>query len=217
MAGVSPSPRPAGIAGEGAKHDDLAAWKSALRSRRTFLIAAAGGLAALFAPLRATAKAVEPWPLLDAVQQHLLPTEPDAPGAREIHALDYLRGVLADPRGDREVQHFILKGVDWLDDLARTRHQKAFLELDPDQREAVLREVADSEKGDNWISTLMVYLCEALLGDPSHGGNPGGIGWTWLRHQPGFPRPTKAEVETVLSGRSNAVPSPPAPPEGSRP
>ncbi len=179
-------------------HSDLAngqagrlRYKDALRSRREFLVTAAGGLAALFASAGALAATANPWPVLAAVQDHLFPSEPGAPGAREINALSYLQGVLGDPRSDRDERRFILKGVDWLEDLARQRHQAAFVDLDPIRREQVLREVADSEQGDNWLATLLFYLCEALLTDPVYGGNPGGIGWTWLGHQPGFPRPIR--------------------------
>ena len=45
------------------------------------------------------------------------------------------------------------------------------------------------EKYFNWLSLLLTYLLEALLADPVYGGNPGGIGWQWLAHQPGFPTP----------------------------
>ncbi|MDP2833594.1 MAG: gluconate 2-dehydrogenase subunit 3 family protein [Pseudomonadota bacterium] len=173
-------------------------YKDALCSRRRFLIAAAGGLAALFAPAGTLAATANPWPVLAAAQDHLFPSEPGAPGAREIRALAYLQGVLADPRGDREEQRFILKGVDWLEDLSRQRHKVSFVDLDPVRREQVLREVAGSGKGENWISTLLLYLCEALLTDPVYGGNPDGIGWAWLEHQPGFPRPTPEKRYGVL-------------------
>ncbi len=164
-------------------------WRHALLSRRTFLLASAGGLAALFAPAVTLAQTANPWPILAAVQEHLFPAEPGSPGARDIRALAYLQGVLGDPHGDREEQRFILKGVDWLEDLSRQRHKASFLDLDPIRREQVLREVANSRPGENWLSTLLLYVCEALLTDPVYGGNPDGIGWAWLRHQPGFPRP----------------------------
>jgi len=165
-------------------------WRHTLLSRRTFLLASAGGLAALFAPAGALAATANPWPVLAAVQNHLFPSELGSPGAREINALSYLQGVLADPRGDREEQRFILKGVDRLEDLSRRRHQASFVALDSIRREQVLREVANARPGENWISTLLLYLCEALLTDPVYGGNPDCIGWAWLEHQPGFPRPT---------------------------
>jgi len=37
---------------------------------------------------------------------------------------------------------------------------------------------------------VLGYIFEALLVDPVYGGNPNGIGWKWLEHQPGLPRPT---------------------------
>ena len=30
--------------------------------------------------------------------------------------------------------------------------------------------------------------------DPVYGGNPDGIGWKWLMHPPGFPRPPKGKT-----------------------
>jgi gluconate 2-dehydrogenase gamma chain len=173
-------------------------WRRALLSRRAFLLASAGGLAALFASAGSLAVRANPWPVLAAVQDHLFPSEPGAPGAREIRALAYLQGVLGDPRGDREEQRFILKGVDWLEDLGRQRHKASFLDLDPIRREQMLRMVANSDQGENWLSTLLLYLCEALLTDPVYGGNPDGIGWAWLGHQPGFPRPTPEKRYGVL-------------------
>ena len=173
-------------------------WRRTLLSRRSFLLASAGGLAALFAPAGTLAATANPWLLLAATQNHLFPSELGAPGAREINALSYLQQVLGDPHGDREEQRFILKGVDWLEDLSRQRQQTSFVDLDPIRREQVLREVANSRPGENWLSTLLLYICEALLTDPVYGGNPEGIGWTWLGHQPGFPRPTPEKRYGVL-------------------
>ncbi len=183
--------------------DELAAWRQGLLTRRRFLLASAGGLAALFAPIGASAGANtgNPWPLLAAVQAHLFPSEIDAPGAEEIHALAYLQGVLGDPRGDRDEQRFLLKGVDWLEDLSRQRHKTSFIKLDPTHREQVLREVVSTPEGENWVATLLFYLCEALLADPIYGGNPNGIGWAWLAHQPGFPRPLQDQRYGVLHER----------------
>ena len=167
----------------------LASWSRTLFSRRDFLITSVGGLATLFAPIGSLAVSADPWPVLAAVQDHLFPSESGAPGAREIQALAYLQGVLADPGGEPETQRFLLMGVDWLEDLARGRYQASFVDLAAVRRERLLRQVAASEQGENWLSTVLLYVCEALLTDPVYGGNPDGIGWAWLAHQPGVPRP----------------------------
>jgi gluconate 2-dehydrogenase gamma chain len=130
------------------------------------------------------------WRTLAVVQDHLFPSEPGAPGSGDIHATAYLDGVLADPDLDPEIRTLILQGIGWLDELAQEDHGRAFADLDPSLREDLLRGVSQRPTGDRWLSVLLAYTLEALLGDPLYGGNPGGIGWAWLDHDPGRPRPT---------------------------
>lgn len=166
----------------------LADWRATLITRRAFLAHSAGvSVATLFGPK--IALAVESglddetrWAILDTVQRHLLPSEPESPGAADINALAYLRFVVADPKVDEDERRFILAGVTWLEDLSVTRMESSFLDLDADARETLLRQVAETPQGENWISTLLLYPMEALLTDPAYGGNPGGIGWRWLQH-----------------------------------
>jgi len=178
------------------RQDRLTDWGEQLLSRRRFLFALAGGSVAALMPLTghsAIAPAMDVqqrWSLLDAVQNHLLPSEPDAPGASEIQALKYLRFVVADTELAEDDRAFILRGPEWLEDLTRQAHDKSFIALSEAEKEGMLRRVASSEVGENWISTLQLYLCEAMIADPVYGGNPNGIGWKWLGHNPGFPRPT---------------------------
>ncbi len=168
----------------------LVELKSALITRRRFLVQAAGGSVALLFGLRAAgADDYDPWPTLDAVTRHLLPSEPDSPGAVEIRALDYLRFVSADPQVDREEREFMLQGNRWLDELAQAQHGSTFPALAPDRKEELLRQVAKTAAGENWVSTLLGYLFEALLTAPTYGGNPDGVGWRWLEYVPGFPLP----------------------------
>jgi gluconate 2-dehydrogenase gamma chain len=175
----------------------LATWREKLVSRRAFLLTMAGGSLAALMPLGSMAGEAahgdmseeHRWAVLDAVQVHLFPTEENAPGAREIKALDYLRLVVQDQGLDPEERRFILRGVGWLEDLAHGEKAGSFLPMSEDQREALLRRIASSEAGENWLSTIQLYICEALLADPVYGGNPHGVGWKWLGHNPGFPRP----------------------------
>jgi gluconate 2-dehydrogenase gamma chain len=133
------------------------------------------------------------WRTLASVQDHLLPSEPDnprAPGAREVQATAYLDRALAVPGFPADTRAFILQGIGWLDDLAVERHQTPFRNLAAGPREDLLHAIAASPAGERWLSGLIGYTLEALLADPLYGGNPGGIGWTWLDHDPGRPRPT---------------------------
>lgn len=144
----------------------------------------AGGL-----PDGSTGLAPAQWETLTAVQEHLLPSEAGIPGAREVHAARYLRLVLADKRLDPGEREIIRGGVSELDEICRALHAKSFPALETDQREAALRMLEKSPTGRRWLAEMLEFLMEALLGDPSHGGNPKGIGWKWLSINPGFPRP----------------------------
>ena len=170
---------------------DFAEVRALLLDRRRFLIAAAGGSVALLFGLQRGHAAVahDPWPTLDAVTRHLLPSEPDSPGAAEINALDYLRFVVSDTWIAADDREFILNGSQWLKEMSAERQGRPFTELDFEQREALLRRIAATPAGENWLSTLISYLLEALLSAPAYGGNPDGIGWRWLEYVPGFPLP----------------------------
>ena len=134
----------------------------------------------------------EPWLTLSEVQQHLFPAEEHSPtsiGASDIHALEYLRGMMDSPDFEEDDRKLIKSGVSWLNDLAKQQYSKKFIQLDTDSKEKILRRIESSRAGTRWLSEILTYLLEALLTDPVYGGNPNGIGWQWLQHQPGFPRP----------------------------
>jgi len=175
-------------------------------SRRAFLSRlailgslAAGYPAAALAQLRSKAGAPgkpdwldqDPWKTIAEVQVHLFPETEDAPGADDIQAAVYLRNAIENPSADGEDKEFIFNGVGWLNDLTREKYKRPFTALNEQERETVLREIEQSRAGRNWLSTLLTYLLEALLADPVYGGNPNGIGWRWLEHQPGYPLPPK--------------------------
>ena len=127
--------------------------------------------------------------------------ETDAPGAAEIHALDYLRFIVADESIDAEDRAFLLQGAGWLEDMAQQMTGTSFTALDEDGRERVLRRIEGSSAGHNWLSQMLLYLIEALLSDPAYGGNAQRAGWRWLAHIPGFPSPPPDKLYPELLKR----------------
>jgi len=126
------------------------------------------------------------------VQMHLFPDDGDGPSAQQINALSYLQWALTDPDNNADGDgEFIAKGVGWLDALSEQTQGNQFIKLSNTQQNKILTTISQSPAGENWLSLLIYYLMEALLFDPIYGGNPNAIGWQWIQHQPGFPRPEK--------------------------
>ena len=131
------------------------------------------------------------WSTIASVQNHLFPSEQEAPGAVEINALSYLHDFLSNPATDSSEVEFILSGVLLLQrHLSQTYSQQMnFADLSIEQREILLREFEKQADGRRWLVNILNYILEALLTDPVYGGNPDGIGWKWLEYRAGEPRP----------------------------
>ena len=126
--------------------------------------------------------------ILDAVQMQLLPEDGNGPGARELNALPYLEWAITEPANlDDGDPTFIGKGSLSLDEKSRTERGAGFVELTNELQNEVLELIAQSKFGENWLT-------EALMLDPYYGGNPDMIGWLWLEHRPGFPRPVEGKT-----------------------
>jgi len=131
----------------------------------------------------------EPWQTFAVVQQQLFPADGHGPSAADFNATLYLKFVLDAKDTDPEERGFIQKGIGWLNELSNEKHHTTFVQCTDDQQRELIYTITQSRSGERWVSYLLTYLLEALLSDPVYGGNPNGIGWQWLEHQPGFPHP----------------------------
>lgn len=132
------------------------------------------------------------WLTIAIVQNHLFPSEPDAPGSVEINSLTYLHDFLSNPSTDPADVEFILSGTHLLQTFSQKNsknNRASFTDLSVEERENVLRQFEKLPEGRRWLVNILNYLLEALLTDPVYGGNPGGIGWQWLEHRAGEPHP----------------------------
>jgi len=127
------------------------------------------------------------WLSIAIVQNHLFPSEPDVPGAVEINALHYLHKYLSNPATDPLDSEFILLGSRLLQQ--SNESTLSLTDQSIEQREITLRQFEKTNDGRRWLVTILNYVLEALLTDPVYGGNPDGIGWQWLEHRAGEPRP----------------------------
>lgn len=136
--------------------------------------------------------------LLSQVQDHLIPSEDNSPGAKDVRATRYLEVALTGRDIDTRDLPRIKKGLDILAALLKKRGVPLFSHLSLSQREKLLREVEDTSDGEVWLRLILGYTLEAYVGDPSYGGNTDGIVWAWLGHTPGYPRPPVVTKENRL-------------------
>ena len=129
--------------------------------------------------------------IIREVQDILFPSEGDGPGALEVNADKYLVWVLNDSLLDPKEKRYVIKYIDQIDKSAKDRYGASFLELSKKEREDHIAFIAKESWGKKWLSRILTLIFEALLLDPIYGGNPDNIGWNWLGHHPGQPRPTK--------------------------
>jgi len=129
--------------------------------------------------------------IIESVQKILYPSDGNGPGAYDVMADKYLLWVLSDERMDPEEKEYIINGIGWVDETAEENFSKNFVKLTQAEREKLIGDVSKETWGRSWLGVILTFIFEALLSDPQYGGNTDEIGWDWLHHNPGQPRPTK--------------------------
>lgn len=126
-----------------------------------------------------------------AVQDILFPDDGNGPGARQINAGPYLVWVLNDQHLDPDENNYIIERIDELESYSKENYGNFFHNLSLGNQEEIIEQIINESWGSRFMSRLITLIFEALLLDPAYGSNPKGIGWEWLEHDPGQPRPTK--------------------------
>jgi gluconate 2-dehydrogenase gamma chain len=129
--------------------------------------------------------------LCSAACERVLPGDQD-PGARDLGVVDYIDRRLA--RKVRRVQQQrrrLKRGLASLDDWAKTRSHRSFLELSPDDQDEALASLA-AEGGDEayaFVRQLVLLTMEGALADPVYGGNRDKAGWKLVGFDAPCPNP----------------------------
>lgn len=168
-------------------------------SRKSFIkTALAGGVVSQFPLIKVSGKtktnndfalSETQLKIIKSVQNILFPSDGNGPEAKEIHAADYLLRVLSDNEKDPDEVKYIKDGIAWVSETSEEVFSKHFNDLTNQEQEKLIEKISDESWGENWLSVILTFIFEALLCDPQYGGNPESIGWKWLNHYPGQPRP----------------------------
>ncbi len=142
--------------------------------------------------------------LIIVVQNILFPKDNNGPGAIDFNADKYVLWVLQDKRLDPSEAEYIINGIGWVNETAQETHETTFLKLSKTAQVQLIEKIAASGWGESWLSVLLTFIFEAMISDPIYGFNTDGVGWKWLEHQVGMPRPTKELIyDTVFSSVRN--------------
>ena len=156
-------------------------------TRRIFILSIIGigtGLA-LLPQYAKTPILLEPFKVIEAVQETLFPKNLKIPSALEFGATNYLLRVSNHSSFDKDDLKFLQYGTHLL-----IQKNPNFLREAPSIKEQILREfVESSSKAEKWVALLLYYSVEALFSDPIYGGNKNKIGWKSVNHHTGEPRP----------------------------
>ena len=128
--------------------------------------------------------------VLRNVQEHLFPHSTNSPGTDDINAVQYLHFVLTDPDIDEDNKNLLINGIDWLEEECQFSMSRSFIDLSSTEKDLIYQTIEKSNWGYRWLSLNLSFIFEALLSDPIYGGNTDEIGWNWLEHTTGLPRPS---------------------------
>jgi len=131
--------------------------------------------------------------ILQRVQSILFPDDGNGPSADEINAFPYLLWYMQDDLIEKYERDFFIRGADWVNQEAIAITNLPFLDMSLKTQTKLIGVLAKKKKTKIWVSKLLTLIFEALLADPIYGGNPNNVGWEWLKHNPGTPRP-KEEI-----------------------
>jgi hypothetical protein len=139
-------------------------------TRRTLI---AGATLVPVAAIRTAAQPSPHMPLLEAAVARLIPADDLGPGAKEAGAANYIAAVVANDAAFSE-------GLAAIDAESRAQFTKPFIELGPDDQDAVLTTI--ETKSRPFFARLRQLTLEGTFGDPSYGGNRNFIGWDLIRY-----------------------------------
>lgn len=147
--------------------------------RRTFLLFS---LLSIVSNSFAKGKKLSEFKTLKSVLNHLFPDTEKYKGALSFNGFEFLMFISKHPSFDKNDLKFLIEGADEIN----YRYEN-FLNLSQNEKEKSLRDFETSRYGQNWLSYVMYYAIEAMLGDPIYKGNKDLMGWKNFNHTPPVP------------------------------
>ncbi len=104
----------------------------------------------------------------------------------------YMLKILNHSKISNSNKQFIRNGVKWLNEESVALYGNTYTTLSFEKRQDVLKRISQVRWGESFIYTMLQYIMESILGDPIYEINKDELGWAWLEHKTGYPRPKRA-------------------------
>ncbi len=123
--------------------------------------------------------------LLAAIVDRIIPKDELGPSASECDVPIYINRALGDYLAGEKPA--FIEGLESTDALARRTHNAAFIDLTPEQRDAVLMSM-DNGTADGFPNARAFFnrarrlAMEGMFGDPYYGGNKNFAGWDLIKY-----------------------------------
>lgn len=128
--------------------------------------------------------------IIQKVQAVLFPNDGNGPSVDDINAYSHFIWVISDKRKRQAEIDYLINGMDWTEETANEQYNKSFNQLNDNEVEDLVEFIANEEWGKDWLSIVLTLIFEALALDSIYNINTNQVGWKWLNHQNGTPRPT---------------------------
>jgi gluconate 2-dehydrogenase gamma chain len=129
--------------------------------------------------------------IIQKVQNVLFPDDGNGPSAYDINAYGHFIWVISDQRKRTKEVTYLINGIDWTNETAIEEFNKPFNELSDHEVENLIEFISNENWGKDWLSVVLTLIFEALALDSIYNINTNEVGWKWLEHTQGTPRPHK--------------------------
>lgn len=130
--------------------------------------------------------------IIQNVQLILFPNDGNGPSSEDVNAYPHFLWVLKDQYKPNSEVEYLINGIDWTEETAFEEYNKSFIELSEKEKESLVRFISETNWGGSWLSINLTLIFEALSMDPIYNVNNNNVGWDWLQHNNGEPRPNQS-------------------------
>jgi len=128
--------------------------------------------------------------LLKEIADILFPKTSISPSASELKADIYYLWNLNDTNLKARKRHYLASNLSRIDNYCKENYKNSFIKLSKTKKESAIKEISLETWGENYLSSLLTIIIEAMFANQIYGSNPENIGRNWLNFKGGYPQPT---------------------------